>query len=158
MTEFSIRPAKAADTQVIADFNQAMAKETEDVQLDGSRLLQGVEAILSDPGKGFYTVIEADGTVAGQMMITYEWSDWRNASFWWIQSVYVHPDYRRQGVFTQLYRHILSRADEDPGVCGVRLYVEHENQSAQNTYEQLGIRRAAYAFYEVDFVIQRSED
>jgi GNAT superfamily N-acetyltransferase len=112
-----IRHAELADTATILRFNAAMALETEHLELDSDRLLRGVEAVLKDAAKGFYLVAEDDGQVAGQMMITYEWSDWRNAVFWWIQSVYVEPAWRRKGVFRGLYRHALDRARAQGGVC-----------------------------------------
>jgi ribosomal protein S18 acetylase RimI-like enzyme len=150
-----IRPANASDVEAIAQFNQAMARETEHLELDRDRLLRGVKAVLENPSKGFYTVAEANGHVVGQMMITYEWSDWRNGAFWWIQSVYVHTDYRGAGVFRQLYRHIEERARNDAAVCGLRLYVEAENRVAQNTYQRLGLKPTSYQVYEIDFVISR---
>ncbi len=121
--DLTIRPAQPADADIIADYNAAIARETEHIELDRERLAQGVHAVLSDPSKGFYTVAEADGRVVGQMLITYEWSDWRNGVFWWIQSVYVHADYRRRGVFQELYRHIAAQAKQAGTVCGLRLYV-----------------------------------
>lgn len=148
-----IRSARPEDTGTIADFNEAMAAETEDLELDRERLLPGVRAVLKDPSKGFYLIAEADGRIAGQLMITFEWSDWRNGMFWWIQSVYVHPEYRKQGVFRRLYEEVLDRARAAPDVCGVRLYVERENHRAQKTYESLGMISRGYRFYEVDFVL-----
>jgi GNAT superfamily N-acetyltransferase len=150
-----IRHAELADTATILRFNAAMALETEHLELDSDRLLRGVEAVLKDAAKGFYLVAEDDGQVAGQMMITYEWSDWRNAVFWWIQSVYVEPAWRRKGVFRGLYGHALDQARAQGGVCGLRLYVETANEGARRTYESLGMNRAAYDMFEVDFVIRR---
>ena len=153
----NLRFAAIADAEVIAGYNAAMALETEHITLDGERLLQGVRAVLGDATKGFYIVAESDGQVVGQMMITFEWSDWRNANFWWIQSVYVHRDFRQQGVFRSLYRFAMERAEQDPGVCGLRLYVEAQNHNAQRTYERLGMKRTPYRMYEVDFVLGRPE-
>lgn len=150
-----IRRAEPGDAAVIARYNAAMALETEHLELDPARLLRGVEAVLADEAKGFYLVAENGGKLAGQMMITYEWSDWRNAVFWWIQSVYVEPGSRRQGVFRGLYRHALDQARSQVGVCGLRLYVETANEIARRTYEELGMNRAAYDMFEVDFVIRR---
>ncbi len=152
-----IRPARPADAEIIADYNAAIARETEQIELDRQRLMCGVGAVLSDPSKGFYTLAEADGRVVGQILITYEWSDWRNGVFWWIQSVYVHADYRRRGVFQQLYRHIAEQARHAGTVCGLRLYVEKENQRAQATYRRMGMVEAPYHVYELDFVIQRGQ-
>jgi len=154
----AIRPALPADAAIIASYNAAMARETEHLELDGSRLAHGVAAVLRDPSKGLYFLAEADGAIAGQMMITFEWSDWRNVVFWWIQSVYVHPDHRNRGVFRRLYEHVLAEARSQEGVCGLRLYVERGNAGAQQVYQRLGMKRASYEFYEVDFVISRSSD
>ena len=150
-----IRPAAAADTGAIAEFNSAMAAETEGLDLDRDRLARGVRAVVDDPSKGFYFLAETGGLVIGQMMITFEWSDWRNGDFWWIQSVYVHPEFRGRGVFRQLYDHAAERARADPAVCGLRLYVDAANHGAQKTYERLGMSRTSYGVYEVDFVMGR---
>jgi ribosomal protein S18 acetylase RimI-like enzyme len=151
----TIRRALPADAPVIAQFNQALARETEQRMLDADRLLKGVAAILTDPLKGFYIVAESDGQIIGQLMITYEWSDWRNANFWWIQSVYVHPEFRKHGVFSQLYRFIESTVTEREDACGIRLYVEKENTRAQAAYEKLGMKKAVYELFETDFVLKR---
>jgi ribosomal protein S18 acetylase RimI-like enzyme len=152
-----VRTAKASDAETIARYNQAMAAETENVQLDGDRLLAGVRAVFEDAGRGFYLLAETGGRVVGQLMITYEWSDWRNGVFWWIQSVYVEPEFRQQGVFRMLYDYTLELARGGDGICGVRLYVEGENLRAQKTYENLGMSRTSYQLYEVDFVLGASE-
>ena len=153
----TIRPAALADAEIIVAYNAAMAWETEHLALDPPRLLTGVRAVLADASKAFYLVAEDAGRVVGQMMVTFEWSDWRNGVFWWIQSVYVHPEFRGQGVFKQLYRHVEDRAKSDGGVCGLRLYVEKENRNAQSTYERLGMAKTSYDVYEVDFVIRRGD-
>ena len=150
-----IRPAAAADAGAIAEFNSAMATETEGLDLDRDRLARGVRAVIDDASKGFYLLAEIGGRVAGQMMITFEWSDWRDGDFWWIQSVYVHPEFRSRGVFRQLYNHAAERAKADPAVCGLRLYVHAANRGAQKTYERLGMSRTSYGVYEVDFVMGR---
>ncbi len=149
-----VRPAGIADAALIASFNARMAEETEHLQLEPSRLLAGVRALLDDPAKGFYTLAELDGQVAGQMMITFEWSDWRNANFWWIQSVYVDPRFRGRGVFRALYRR-MEELSTQSGACGLRLYVERDNLHAQETYRRCGMREAPYLMYEVDFVLAR---
>src|SRR6187399_3275693 len=115
----TIRRATPADVPVLVAFNTAIAWETEHKRLDPSVLTAGVRAVLADPTRGFYTVVERDGAVVGQMMITFEWSDWRNGWFWWIQSVYVREDARRSGVFRSLYRHIEGKAIADPTVIGL---------------------------------------
>jgi GNAT superfamily N-acetyltransferase len=114
-----------------------------------------VRAVLEDASKGFYFVAESGAAVAGQMMITFEWSDWRNGVFWWIQSVYVEPSWRRQGVFRSLYRHALDQARAAGNVCGMRLYVEAGNEAARRTYAALGMAKTVYEMFEVDFVIRR---
>ena len=151
-----IRQARLSDADAIARFNSQMAMETEHLTLDPARLLEGVKAVLSDAAKGFYRVAEIDGRIAGQAMITFEWSDWRNANFWWLQSVYVDAEFRGRGVFSALYESLVDEARK-AGACGLRLYVERENERAQRTYARLGMRQADYRMYEVDFVLSRSE-
>jgi ribosomal protein S18 acetylase RimI-like enzyme len=140
----SIREANPADAEVIAEFNSRIALETEDMRLPPEVVDPGVRALLADESKGRYWVAESDGQIVGQIMVTYEWSDWRNGMIWWIQSVYVHGEYRRSGVFSALYRHVESIAREDPQVCGIRLYVERENVRAQRTYASLGMTKTDY--------------
>ena len=151
----NIRNAKLGDAETIAEFNSAMALETEDLALDPNRMRAGVEAVLADDSKAFYLVAEVDGSLVGQLMVTYEWSDWRNGVFWWVQSVYVRPGHRGQGVYKSLYAETQSRATAAGNVCGIRLYVEHENERAQRIYEHLGMKNTSYHLYEVDFVIDR---
>ena len=153
--DIQIRRATLADAGRIADHNQAMARETENIQLDPERLRLGVDAVLRDTAKGFYTVAEAEAQVVGQMMVTFEWSDWRNGTFWWVQSVYVEPAYRRRGVYRRLYEHVLNAAKDRRDVCGVRLYVDKDNRTAQQVYQRLGMNSAQYAMYELDFVLER---
>lgn len=150
-----IRKANRSDAETIARFNAAMAEETEHFKLDFERLLRGVNGLFDDSDKGFYLVAELNGEVVGQMMITYEWSDWRNGVFWWIQSVYVKPDFRAQGVFRKLYDNAVDMAKQAGNVCGLRLYVEKENERAHYVYEQLGMTLTKYDMYEVDFVLKR---
>ena len=146
-----VREALSSDARTIADFNSRMAVETEGRPLDPALIDPGVAAILADSNKGRYWVAEVDGKVVGQIMVTYEWSDWRNGQLWWIQSVYVHKDYRRKGVFSALYRHVESLARQDPEICGLRLYVEKDNKRAQETYLKLGMVLPGYQVMEVDF-------
>ncbi|MBM3736070.1 MAG: GNAT family N-acetyltransferase [Acidobacteria bacterium] len=153
---WTIRPGRPDDTEVIARYNAAMALETESLELDLPRLEAGVRAILEDAGKGFYLVAEQDGEVIGQVMVTFEWSDWRNGTFWWIQSVYVAPGHRGQGVFKSLYRRLEEDAARGGGVCGLRLYVEQENERAQAVYARLGMSATRYRLLEVDSVLRRS--
>jgi GNAT superfamily N-acetyltransferase len=154
--DVKIRRAKLADAETISDFNHSLALETEHIKLDRKRLLRGVKALLKDDSKGFYILAEIGGHVIGQLMITYEWSDWRNATFWWIQSVYVAQEYRGRGVFTELFHHIGKKSRKNKSVCGLRLYVERSNSRAQKTYKHLGMNKSDYDLYEIDFVIQRS--
>ncbi|MBL9023376.1 MAG: GNAT family N-acetyltransferase [Myxococcales bacterium] len=158
MTEGSkpttVSPALLRHAASIVAGNQALAWETEQKVLDAARLERGVLAVLRDPAKGFYLVaVDEAGEVVGQLMVTYEWSDWRDGTFWWIQSVYVVPPARRRGVYRALYQRALEMAKADNGVCGVRLYVERKNTPAQATYEALGMMRAHYEMFEVDFVL-----
>ncbi len=143
-----VRPARPDDRDVVTEFNLRMAQETESLHLDPLTVRTGVERVLSDLVRGRYFVAEVNGVVVGQTLITYEWSDWRNAWFWWIQSVYVHPDHRRQGVFRALHQFIAEQARQTPDVCGLRLYVEEHNERAMRTYERLGMRAAGYLVYE----------
>ena len=148
-----IRPAYPREIATLVEFNRAMAQETEGRELDAPRLRAGVEAVFRDTSKGLYYVALRGEEVLGALLVTSEWSDWRNGVFWWIQSVYVVPSARRQGVFRQLYQHVLERARANPEVCGLRLYVEHENERAQTVYRQLGMHAARYRFFELDFVL-----
>jgi ribosomal protein S18 acetylase RimI-like enzyme len=151
MSEVTVRKAKPSDAQFIAEGNRAMAQETEGKQLDPDTVLAGVRSALSDQSKGFYLVAEHGGHPAGQLMVTHEWSDWRNGDFWWIQSVHVLPDHRKRGVFTALYRHLEKMARQDPEVCGIRLYTHETNQTAHATYQSLGMKRVEYQVFESVF-------
>ena len=144
----NIRRAGAGDAEVLVEFNCAMALETEGKELLPEVIGAGVRALLANPAAGFYVVAEREGRVVGALLITNEWSDWRNGTFWWIQSVYVRPDSRRQGVYKTLYRHVQEMAAKDPGVCGFRLYVERENARAQRTYDALGMKQTHYLVFE----------
>lgn len=144
----TVRQATLADIPVIVEFNCCLADETEGIRLDRDAVTRGVTAVLADANKGIYFVAEANGTVIATTEITYEWSDWRNGWFWWIQSVYVRAEARRQGVFRALYHHIHRAACQDSQVIGLRLYVEHQNHRAQQTYESLSMKPAGYRVYE----------
>ncbi|MCY3693432.1 MAG: GNAT family N-acetyltransferase [Chloroflexota bacterium] len=146
-----IRTASTSDSATIARFNAAMALESEDVELDPDVLTPGVEAALADPGRAFYLLSELDGEPAGQLMVTYEWSDWRNGWIWWIQSVYVEPAHRRKGVYRGLYRRLEELAAAEDNVRGIRLYVMRENLGAKRTYESLGMHHSEYDLYETEF-------
>jgi len=143
-----LRCATPADTAVIVEYNRRLAEETEGKRLDPQVLAAGVAACLADPDKALYFLAEEGGTVLGQMMITREWSDWRNGWMWWIQSVYVRAEARRRGVFRTLYRHVAELARGRPDVIGLRLYVEQENHAAQQTYTHLGMDRTGYLVFE----------
>ena len=146
---YSTRPATIDDAEVIARYNGAMALETEDKALDAETLLAGVRRVFDEPGHGRYIVAEAEaGGVVGCLLITYEWSDWRNGQVWWVQSVYVHPDHRRRGVFKRLYAAVRELGAAAGGVCGYRLYVERDNARAQETYRQLGMSPTPYLMFE----------
>lgn len=146
-----VRDATQSDLDAIVRGNALMAQETEGKPLDESLLGAGVAAVLEDSNHGRYWVACVDGQVVGQIMVTHEWSDWRNGVMWWIQSVYVNSDYRRKGVFSALYRHIEAMARESGDCAGIRLYVEEENRRAQATYAALGMKDAGYKVMEVDF-------
>ena len=146
-----IRTANTSDAPTIARFNAAMALESESIELDMGVLTAGVEAALSDPGKAFYLISETDGAPAGQLMVTFEWSDWRNGWIWWIQSVYVEPEHRRKGVYSGLYAKLLELAAEEGNIRGIRLYVMRENLPAKRTYESLGMHHSEYDLYETEF-------
>ena len=140
----TIREATPADTEIIAEYNSRISEETEDGPLDRQLIVPGVEALLADPTKGRYWLAVSDGRPIGQIMVTYEWSDWRNGMLWWIQSVYVHADFRREGVFSTLYRHVESLARQSGDVAGIRLYVEAGNERAQETYRKMGMTMTGY--------------
>jgi len=143
--------AELADLPHLLEFNQAMAEETEGRSLDPSTLRQGLDRLLQSPQMGFYLVAQSASSAVGCLMVTSEWSDWRNGLFWWIQSVYVRPTYRRQGVFRSLFEFVRQRARQHPDVCGLRLYVERDNGNAQACYRTLGMSETAYRMYELTF-------
>ncbi len=153
--DFHIRVAHAGDLDALVAFNTSLAWETEGRQLEPTRLRAGVESILSDAARGMYVVMErrSSGQVIGQLMITFEWSDWRNGFFWWLQSVYVHKDWRRRGVCKQLYGHVVREAERRGNVAGIRLYVEQDNAVAQTVYSRLGLSPPPYRVFEKDFVL-----
>jgi ribosomal protein S18 acetylase RimI-like enzyme len=146
-----VREARAADACVIAGFNRAIARETEGRDLAPHTVRDGVAAVMADPSLGFYRVAELDTRVVGALLVTYEWSDWRNGRFWWIQSVYVSPEARGLGVYRALHGQVRREALEQGGVCGIRLYVEKSNRRAQNAYASLGMQATDYHLYEQEF-------
>lgn len=143
--ELRIRPAAAADLAVVVEFNRLLAWESERKRLDPAVLRAGVGAVFADPSrKGFYVLAERAGEVVGQAAVTFEWTDWRNGWYWWVQSVYVRAGDRRGGVFTAIYRYLEAAAAADPTVVGLRLYVERDNLPAQAVYRRLGLAEEPY--------------
>jgi GNAT superfamily N-acetyltransferase len=157
--ELTVRPAGTDDVDSIVGFSAAMAWETERRRLDQTRVREGTLSLLRTPSLGFFVVAETQTSgrpvVVGQLMVTYEWSDWRNGVFWWIQSVYVDPAWRRRGVFRGMHEAVISQAKADAKVCGIRLYVEQENHIAETVYRRVGLAQAAYKVYEEDFVLPK---
>lgn len=143
-----IRQATFQDASELAEFNINMARETEGIELKPEVIAAGVTAMIENPQRGFYLVVELDNGIQASLMVTTEWSDWRNGIFWWIQSVYVRPQYRRQGLYRELYARVKELAEQEPSVCGFRLYVEHDNTAAQKTYRSLGMSETGYRIYE----------
>jgi len=145
---FTIRNASTSDASAIAGFNIAMALETEDHSLDPVTVERGVGAVMENPSLGFYLVAEVAGEVAGCLMVTTEWSDWSNANYWWIQSVFVDTRYRGRGIYRGLYAEVQKRAQGQDKVCAIRLYVEKDNDVAQSVYRKLGMDNSGYLVFE----------
>ena len=154
MSNVHIRPASPDDLSSLVDFNCGLARETENKELEPDVVTRGVSAVLEDPARGRYLVAEVPGETAsrvvGALLLTREWSDWRDAWFWWIQSVYVRDEARRHGVYRALHDRVVELASAEADVIGIRLYVERENERAQRTYERLGMARNHYHFYDLD--------
>ena len=144
----NIRLAEKRDIGALVGFNQAMALETEGKILSAEVLSPGVAAVFEDENKGFYVAAEVDGAVVGGLLVTFEWSDWRNSWFWWIQSVYILPEYRGRSIYSEMYGFVKEVSKRRGDVCGFRLYVEHDNSHAQRVYEKLGMTRSHYLAYE----------
>jgi GNAT superfamily N-acetyltransferase len=151
--DVAVRRARLSDLDILVRFSAAMAEETEGRKLDLERLRQGTSAVLGSTQRGEYLVAETRAAVIGQLLITYEWSDWRNGTFWWIQSVYVEPPMRRRGVFRTMHDYVLQEAQRRSDVCGIRLYVEKDNAGAHAAYRRLGMLMTAYQVYEQDFTL-----
>jgi ribosomal protein S18 acetylase RimI-like enzyme len=147
-SSLEIRKAQKSDAGSIVQFNMAMALETEQKILPKDKIDAGVRSLLKNSQYGFYMVAEQNGTIVGSLMITTEWSDWRNGIFWWIQSVYVIPEFRRQGIYRAMYMKVKEEAKGVPNICGFRLYVERDNLIAQKTYSDLGMTETHYKMYE----------
>jgi ribosomal protein S18 acetylase RimI-like enzyme len=155
----NIRLANNQDAPAIAQFNSAMALETEGKRLMPTVIGAGVANLIANPERGFYLVCEDKAGPIASLMITTEWSDWRNGNFWWIQSVYVKPEFRKQGIYRSMYEHLKALSLADGNVCGFRLYVEKDNTTAQKTYRSLGMSETDYLVYEemksgVDFLVK----
>ncbi len=144
----NIRLAKKEDAAALVEFNQAMALETEGRRLDSQVLKSGVETVFQSDDKGFYVVAEDAGKIVGGLMVTFEWSDWRDGWFWWIQSVYILPEARGKKIYSRLYEFVKTEARARKDVRGFRLYVEKENLHAQTVYEKLGMEASHYLMYE----------
>lgn len=144
----NIRAATLDDAATIAEYNIRLARETEGKHLNPDVISAGVRTLLADDRHGRYFVAEISGQVVGQIMHTREWSDWRNGEFWWLQSVYVHADFRRQGVFRRLMQHVADLARSTPGIIGLRLYMANDNEAAQRTYESCGFQFEHYVVLE----------
>jgi len=152
--QIKIRQATSADASIIADFNSRIAWETESLKLEPARVAAGVIALINDSTRGIYFLAEIDGHIGGQLLITREWSDWRNGNFWWIQSVYVEKNFRGHGIFRALFDHVQQLARDRKDVCGLRLYVDSANSGAQETYSRLGMKRTDYEIFEMDFILE----
>lgn len=157
-----VRQAGYADVDALVEFSMAMAQETEGRCLDRDRLRKGTLAVLDAPERGFFIVAEVHdrdrSRLAGQLMVTFEWSDWRNGVFWWVQSVYVDQAWRRQGIYRAMHAAIVAKATTDSQVCGIRLYVERNNHEAQTVYQRVGLAASGYVVYERDFVLSKVID
>ncbi|GAB4321275.1 MAG: GNAT family N-acetyltransferase [Bacteroidales bacterium] len=144
----AVEKARREDIPVICDFQVAMALETENIQLATGTVRRGVEAVFDHPERGTYWVYRDQNRTVASLLITPEWSDWRNKNFLWIQSVYVHPQFRGQGIFRKLYNHIKEMVMADPDIAGLRLYVDQENTPALSTYKKVGMTQSHYLFFE----------
>ena len=143
-----IRKAKSSDIYQIVDFQLKMALESEQIELNKTTVEKGVTAVVFDSGKGQYYVAEVSGNVVGSLLTTYEWSDWRNGTILWIQSVYILPEFRRKGVYRNLYSHIKEVVEQDTKLKGIRLYADKSNITAHKTYEKLGMSPDHYITFE----------
>ena len=152
--DLKTRIANPADVPAIVDMNAEMAREMEGKALDLARLERGVAAVVGEPDArlGFYVVAEAEGSAVGVMHVVYEWSPWRDATFWWLANVFVRRDWRRRGVYTAMHGFVQNRAAADPGVCGIRLFTTAENDAARRAYDSVGMTSEAAFFCEVDYV------
>ncbi len=143
-----IRQANITDSSSIVEFQLAMAMETEQLELHEPAVVKGVAAVFADPAKGIYYVAETGGKVVGSLLTTFEWSDWRNGTVLWIQSVYVRPEFRKKSIFSRLYKHIQKKVASNTDLRGIRLYADKTNTSAHGVYEHLGMTSEHYQMYE----------
>ena len=143
-----IRPALPRDAEAIVDFQIRMARETEELELEPEAVTRGVRAVLDDSTKGQYWVADSRGHLVGSLLTTYEWSDWRDGTVLWVQSVYVVPALRGRGIYRRLYEHLRDRVLASPDLRGIRLYVDRRNLAAQRVYERLGMSREHYEMFE----------
>jgi ribosomal protein S18 acetylase RimI-like enzyme len=148
MNQITVRPAAKSDLPALIDFQQRLARETENLTLDGDVLQSGMSAMFNDPSKGSYFVAEINGQVVGCHMITFEWSDWRNGMVYWLQSVYVKESFRKNGVFKAMFDSLWQKITADPSVVGLRLYADKTNLRAQNVYRALGMNGDHYTVFE----------
>ena len=153
MSDLTVRPGTHDDLDALVASQLAMAGETEGKTLDAAQLRKGVIAVLGSPDKGFYLVAQTRDKIVGTLLITYEWSDWRNATFWWVQSVYVDPAWRRRGTYRAMHEYVRNAATVRKDVCGLRLYVDKDNHVAQLTYADLGMVSSRYDMYEMDIPV-----
>ena len=148
MNEIKVRHATAAEARRLADFNRARALETEGLALSETTALAGVVSLMGHPERGFYLVAEVDGALAGSLLVTYEWSDWRNKTFWWISSLYVKPEMRGRGVYDALDQKLQEPAAQDGNVCGLRTYVHKSGKALQDVCRNLGMVEKEYVVFE----------
>jgi ribosomal protein S18 acetylase RimI-like enzyme len=143
-----IRKGKLSDSENIVELQLRMAQETEGLQLDRNVVSKGVRGVFQEPARGAYWIAEEKGKVLGVLLVTPEWSDWRNATVLWIHSLYVIPEARGQEVFKKLYLNLEKQVQQSPELAGIRLYVDKQNKSAQKVYEKLGMNKHHYELYE----------
>jgi ribosomal protein S18 acetylase RimI-like enzyme len=148
LADLEVRHARPGDAATIVDFQLRMARETEGLEFDRDTVTRGVEAVFADPAKGRYWMAERGGRMVGCLLTTFEWSDWRDGTVLWIQSVYVPPEERGRGVYRALYEHLRQSVEDDPVLKGLRLYVDRRNAAAQRVYERLGMTREHYDLFE----------
>ena len=143
-----VREATHSDSSKITEYQLAMAWESEKLKLDPNIVRNGVEAVFLNSNYGFYLVAESNNNVIGCLLVVPEWSDWRNAQIWWIHSVYVAPDSRNRGVYKEMYSYLQKRVENSSKLCGLRLYVDKENRTAQKVYKKLKMNNDHYLLYE----------